>query len=611
MKLNFRILLTLAMLGMVGLVKAQGSLCSNIEPFCAGDQRLVFANSNEENTDVDVAEEGPDYGCLSEQPFPSWFFMQIEKPGDLKFTLAQNTQADFSGADLDVDFIVWGPFERTDDFCSYDNLTEENQVGCSYSEAATETMTINNAQANAIYIVLITNFERLPGFISLQQQNPNAAGQGSTDCSILGNALGDDIAVCGEQEYVLDGTSDEASAYAWYERLEGENEYTEIVGEEGPTLTVTQSGDYRLILTDVLGDNSEADDVTVTFYDNPEIGVAGDLYSCDSSGTVDLTENDDDFIASQGSGFSVRYYETQVAAEEDTRISSPATFNFSGEQSIYARVENDETGCLSEIGSFELLAYDFPQLNLPESAALCVSEEGNLVNDLVLGADVGAQFSYEWRAGSTILGNSAILTLTEDPQVTFLELILTSLETGCETNFQVNLEQVYVPENLSVNISGSGFGDGYTLEPMLEASRDNPFAEYEYSLDEGDWQAAPFRNVSAGNHTIRGREVNGCGPTLSFQIYLVGYPKYFSPNGDGINDYWNVLNDAQGSIRRLYVFDRYGKLIKQLDPRNGKGWDGTYNGKQLPADDYWFRVEVQDVKTGERQEYMANFSLIR
>ena len=103
-----------------------------------------------------------------------------------------------------------------------------------------------------------------------------------------------------------------------------------------------------------------------------------------------------------------------------------------------------------------------------------------------------------------------------------------------------------------------------------------------------------FGDVPPGNHVISVREINGCGITSSESFFLIGYPRFFTPNSDGYNDTWNLINNGTINIKSLYVFDRYGKLIKQLNPNTQEGWDGNYNGKAMPADDYWFRVEFVD-----------------
>jgi len=133
---------------------------------------------------------------------------------------------------------------------------------------------------------------------------------------------------------------------------------------------------------------------------------------------------------------------------------------------------------------------------------------------------------------------------------------------------------------------------------------------YEFSLDQGPWQdSGTFIGVTPGEHTVYIRDVNGCG-TTDVGVYIVDYPKYFTPNGDGYHDTWNIaaLSGQLGS--RIRIFDRYGKLLKQISLA-GDGWDGTYNGQPMPSSDYWFTLDYNDLTTGELKQLRAHFSLKR
>ena len=133
---------------------------------------------------------------------------------------------------------------------------------------------------------------------------------------------------------------------------------------------------------------------------------------------------------------------------------------------------------------------------------------------------------------------------------------------------------------------------------------------YQYSLDEpnGFWQDSNFfNNVPAGVHVVHVNDKNGCGPVHQ-EIVIVGVPKFFTPNGDGYNDYWSVkgVNQTYNSKSIIYIFDRYGKLLKQCVPSFNQGWDGTFNGVPLATDDYWFTLKLEDGR-----EVKGHFSLKR
>ena len=77
------------------------------------------------------------------------------------------------------------------------------------------------------------------------------------------------------------------------------------------------------------------------------------------------------------------------------------------------------------------------------------------------------------------------------------------------------------------------------------------------------------------------------------RIFVLDYPRFFTPNGDSYNDFWKIKNSAKYPNMLLYIFDRYGKLITQVNPK-GNGWDGTYNGRPVPAEDYWFSIILEN-----------------
>lgn len=92
---------------------------------------------------------------------------------------------------------------------------------------------------------------------------------------------------------------------------------------------------------------------------------------------------------------------------------------------------------------------------------------------------------------------------------------------------------------------------------------------------------------------------------MSQKINIINYTRFFTPNNDGYHDTWTIKGIANQTISFIQIYDRYGKLLKKLDPAS-KGWDGTFNGHQMPPDDYWFQITLNDGKT-----HSGHFSLLR
>lgn len=129
---------------------------------------------------------------------------------------------------------------------------------------------------------------------------------------------------------------------------------------------------------------------------------------------------------------------------------------------------------------------------------------------------------------------------------------------------------------------------------------------YEYSLDQVHYQDSPlFINLNAGPHIAYARSRNGCGEYYyNFTVNMI--PLFFTPNGDSINDVFSIAGMAEYPEASVRVYDRYGKLIIQLNSRN-RSWDGTFNNAVLPATDYWYVLKL----TNNSEELRGHFALIR
>jgi hypothetical protein len=272
------------------IINSQNTTIPEADPFCS-DTGILFDNTSDNST----AEFGPDYGCLAEQPNPSWFYIKIDEPGNLTLEIEQNSQEDFNGTPIDVDFIAWGPFTeaRLEQIQNgdYGLLSDFNEVDCSYSPAAIETLNISSALTDDYYLILITNFDGFDGFIRMNENFPGGPGVGTTDCSILAGELGPDQDVCEGTTITLDGTSPLISAdYKWFIDDYTGSGFTEIVGETNPMLIINnnQSGIYKVEVTDALG-NSDDDEVEINFYAQPTITpLPNPLYEVfDTDGTED------------------------------------------------------------------------------------------------------------------------------------------------------------------------------------------------------------------------------------------------------------------------------------------------------------------------------------
>jgi len=230
---------------------------------------------------------------------------------------------------------------------------------------------------------------------------------------------------------------------------------------------------------------------------------------------------------------------------------------------------------------------------------------------LPIDSGLDAAYVFKWyHNGNEMTGETgpAIIAIEEGTY----SVIATSPE-GCESE---PIEPVTVirsgpasPINKGYYVTNA-FTDNQTITIRVQG-----YGVYEYKLDiSGLWQNSNiFTNVTPGTHIVYIRDANkdGCGEISLTGINIIDYPNFFTPNNDTFRDTWNIIGLDQEDAK-IYIFDRYGKLLKQISAV-GEGWDGTFNGHDLPASDYWFTVTYKefDGVTTVTKVFKAHFSLLR
>ncbi len=197
---------------------------------------------------------------------------------------------------------------------------------------------------------------------------------------------------------------------------------------------------------------------------------------------------------------------------------------------------------------------------------------------------------------------------------TWSPAVINNLVSGSYT-FTPNLGSCTIPQTINVRILESQLESfSYSISGAFTDNQSVtisaiPSGNYNYQLDNGVLQVSNiFENVSPGIHTISVIESNTCGYFLSEEILIINYPNYFTPNNDGINDFWYISEMNIFENWKISIFDRFGKLITQLNPSN-IAWNGTFNSNELPSTDYWFLIEYQE--NGISRTFRSHFSLIR
>ncbi|WP_318639968.1 T9SS type B sorting domain-containing protein [Flavobacterium ardleyense] len=261
----------------------------------------------------------------------------------------------------------------------------------------------------------------------------------------------------------------------------------------------------------------------------------------------------------------------------------------SSTKTIYVRLKGLAGDCYKTT-SFEIIVKPYPKLTMKMEYALC---DGNPVT---ISADAGMN-SYLWSTGET----TSTISVTSAGIYTLEVTKKYGTLITCPATYTIVIKSSSASEIASINTSDWTFSENTITVVLLSG---NP-ADYHYSLDNITYQVSnTFSNLKEGSYEVFVKNIYGCG-IVRKTVHLLNYPHFFTPNGDGINDTWHInFAKAEPNIK-VYIFDRYGKLIKELLSKD-YGWDGTLNGKRLPSTDYWFMVQREN-----GQEFRGHFSMKR
>lgn len=318
------------------------------------------------------------------------------------------------------------------------------------------------------------------------------------------------------------------------------------------------------------------------------------LAQCDTDGTLDgmsvfnLTAKDAEITQGLPTGLQLKYYTSQADAISMTNaIATPNTYSNTTpyNQTVYARL-NQGSDCYG-IVPLQLRVYDFGNGIRNEEVILC--------NNTPVMLDAGSGFTaYSWNTNPVQTTQQITVTAPGTYTVTLTNATLCT----ADKTFTVTASGRAVINSININDFNGGFN---SVEVIASGT-----GIYEYSLNGTDWQTEnTFYNVASGIYTVYVRDTNECG-LVTKEIFVLDYPKFFTPNGDGANDVWHIPYLAKRPSVVVNIFDRYGKLIYSFKGNSSIGWDGTYKGRPLPATDYWFTITLESGTT-----VRGHFSLIR
>ncbi len=306
----------------------------------------------------------------------------------------------------------------------------------------------------------------------------------------------------------------------------------------------------------------------------------------------------------------IEFMATTIPAQDDAWLSSNTDVASVNQQGILIPNQPgttiisflDSNGCSTE-KAFEILAP--PLTSLEETYFICISADGSEIlttTSIETGLNT-SDYSFEWFFDNELIAGENSPNLEADQQGIYT-VEITDLNTLCVNNFNTDVI-AHSPPILSGEYLSPLFAEDQRILLIAEG-----LSEYEYNVNNQPFQAEPiFSNLPTGNNTFTARDINGCGQD-SITLFIISYPKFFTPNQDGFNDEWIIDGLTNENAPIISIFDRFGKLI-YLTNNHVSGWDGTFNGQPLPSSDYWFTIELTNLQTQRREQFSSHFSLKR
>jgi len=524
------------------------SNCATAQPFCASQPFTVPNITGQPNTNG----SGP-YGCLFTIPNPTYYYLQIDDPGDLHIHIEQHN---LTGTLIDVDFVLWGPFNTLGEACN--GISAANIIDCSYSAAGTEDVDIYGAVSGQYYLLLVTNYSNQPGSITYNQ----TSGTGTTSCDIVCTTEAHNTGpVCANGTFDLTSSTVQDATYNWT----GPNCWSSDEQNPSGVTAPSQPGTYTYtIMTTASNGSACADTTRLTVLDSPHFADTS-VSVCQGS-TVNLNDQYD------LTGV------TPVWTLNGDPVDDPTSIDQSG---VYQLIGTNTGGC-ADTATVDVVV-DVVGANASFQQVPC-TQTAVIVADVTSGIP-----PYEYALGSAPGVFQPENQFTVEAAGSYQVIVKDSL--GC--TFTTGVDVTLLPP-FSVDAGDSAtiiIGDAVTLT----SSANQPVTSYLWSPATGLSSATVANPVASPQetttYTLTATSQQGCEAsdmvTVTVIPICIDVKNAFTPNGDGINELWLVYR-SPACLRNVsvQVFNRYGHRVYESKNYHNE-WDGTYKGKPVPDGTYY------------------------
>jgi len=365
--------------------------------------------------------------------------------------------------------------------------------------------------------------------------------------------------------------------YQWQESTDGIN-WSDIPGETNQTFAtpaLINSTYYRVkVAEDAINlsnplCNSLSEVFEIIIVPKPNSPVSnGDVINCDNETQPVSVTVPNDVI--------VNWYD--AANGGNLLLQNNTSFQPNTAGVYYAEAVSNVANCISDFRTAVTIDFYQSPFVFDEDLTFCENEQITLFSNVV-------NVTYSWNTGEI----TSEITV-DAPGIYTVEVTNSN---DCSSIKTITLTQIDAP--IIDNINSEGFS---IIVTTLNSG------DFEYSLNGILYQLSnTFLAVEGGKYTVYVRERNGCGIVTQDILHFV-IPIFFTPNGDNKNDSFDLKGIEYFSTSEVFIFDRYGKLLKSS--KNSRfAWDGTFNNNPLPTSDYWYVIKIDGT------EFRGHFTLKR
>ncbi len=283
-------------------------------------------------------------------------------------------------------------------------------------------------------------------------------------------------------------------------------------------------------------------------------------------------------------GMQLRYYD-----QNNHPLPSPLPNPFvTGTQNIRVEVINPNNNACTATQIIPFVVKPVPNINLFGDELVCSNNTTftKIIDAGIIDSTLPSAYTYVWKRDGVLIPMATNYALTVNQEGVYTVEVFNAQ--GCSRTRTITVTASDIATITHVAITDLSDTNSVTVTVSGQG-------DYVYSLDGVNWQSSNvFEPVASGVYTVYVKDLNGCG-IANEEVNVLGIPAYFTPNGDGYHDYWNIkgVSTKSNADSVVSIFDRFGKLIKQISSQS-LGWDGTLNSEPLPATDYWYSITLED-----------------